>query len=298
MTAMLEKFDPDGLLDWTLRAVPQVVAALLIMFAFWLGYRLSRRPLAAALQRTGLEAKLVELLVGNIYRYALMIFALVMGLAQLGINVGAALAGIGVAGVAIGLAAQDSLANSIAGFMIFWDKPFVVGDWITAEGQYGRVVDITLRTTRIRTPRNTYVIVPNKRIIDAVLENYSKHGAMRVDVPIGIAYKEDVAAAREILLAAVAGIEHVNREPAPDVVVEELGGSSVDLLVRVWIDDGDAQQGTRFAVIEAGKVALDAAGIQIPFPHLQLFWDDVQPRVVDRLRVLREGGPDREQASS
>jgi small conductance mechanosensitive channel len=290
MSALFDKIDVDALVDWFLNAIPQVIAALAVMTAFWIGYRLSRLPLTATLRRTGMQDKLVELLVGNVYRYAVMIFGIVMGLAQLGINVGAALTGIGVAGVAIGLAAQDSLANSIAGFMIFWDKPFVVGDWITAEGEYGRVVDITLRTTRIRTPRNTYVVIPNKRIIDAVLENYSKHGAMRVDVPIGIAYKEDIAAARKVLLEAVRGIDHVKEDPAPDVITRELGGSSVNLLVRVWIDDGDTQQGTHFAVVEAGKNALDAAGIQIPFPHLQLFWDDVQPRVVERLAAFRSAG--------
>lgn len=290
MDALFAKIDLGHLLTRAVDAVPGVLAATAIMFAFWLGYRLSRRPLTATLHRTGLEPKLVELLVGSIYRYVLMVFGLVMGLAQLGIDVGAALAGIGVAGVALGFAAQDSLANTIAGFMIFWDKPFTVGDWITAEGEYGRVVDITLRSTRIRTPRNTYVVVPNKRIIDAVLENYTKHGAMRVDVPVGIAYKEDVAAAREALLEAVRGIRDVMADPAPDVVVAKLGDSSVDLAVRVWIAEGDVQQRTRFAVLETCKTALDAAGIEIPFPHLQLFWDDVRPEVVERLKGLRIAG--------
>jgi len=229
--------------------------------------------------------------VGNVYRYALMIFGLVMGLAQLGINVGAALAGIGVAGIAVGLAAQDSLANSIAGFMIFWDKPFEVGDWIETEGEFGQITDITLRSTRIRTPLNTYVVVPNKRIIDAVLENFTKHGAIRIDVPMSIAYKEDIAAARAALLAAMRDLKPLKTDPAPDVVVPALGDSSVNLSVRVWIDDGKDYQAARFAVVEASKVALDAAGIQIPFPHLQLFWDDVDPRVVQRLGALR-AGPD------
>jgi small conductance mechanosensitive channel len=287
MDALLQKIDLERLLTGIVEAIPQFVAAVTIMVAFWLGYRVSRRPLRAALRRTGLEEKLVELLVGSIYRYVLMVFGLVMGLSQLGIDVGAALAGIGVAGVAVGFAAQDSLSNSIAGFMIFWDKPFVVGDWLTAEGEYGRVVDITLRTTRIRTPRNTYVVIPNKRIIDAVLENYSKHGAMRIDVPVGIAYKEDILSARDVLLEAARGIDKVKEDPAPDVVVDALGDSSVNLVVRVWIDDGQFQRRTRFAVVEASKRALDAAGIQIPFPHLQLFWDGIEPRVIDRLRGLR-----------
>lgn len=266
--------------------IPDLLAAVVLLTGFWLFYRLARRPMHGALSHTGMHRKLVELLVDSIFRYAVLVFALVMALDQLGVNVGAALAGIGVVGVAVGFAAQDSLANTIAGFMIFWDKPFAVNDWISVEGQFGMVQDITLRSTRIRTPRNTFVAIPNRKIIDAVLENHSTHGETRVDVPVGIAYKEDTAAAREVLLAAVAGLPDVRRDPAPTVVVAGLGDSSVDLLVRAWIDRGEQIQGTRFAMVEAAKNALHAAGIQIPFPHLQLFWDDVEERVVRKLGPL------------
>ena len=109
---------------------------------------------------------------------------------QIGINVGAALAGIGVAGLAIGFAAQDSLANVIAGFLIFIDKPFEVGDWVTVADNYGASATSRCGRRRIRTNRNTYVVIPNKTIIDTVLVNHSKHGETRIDVPIGIAYKE------------------------------------------------------------------------------------------------------------
>jgi small conductance mechanosensitive channel len=208
-----------------------------------------------------------------------MIFGLVMAAAQLGIDVGAALAGLGVAGIAVAFAAQDSVANVISGIIIFWDKPFNVGDWIKVADQFGRVNNITLRSTRIRTARNTYVVIPNKAIIDAVLENLTQHGELRVDVPIGIAYKEDIRAARRVLLEAVGRLDGIKRDPAPDVVVEELGDSSVNLLVRVWIDDAEDVPGAHFRTIEAAKLALDEAGIQIPYPHLQLFVDDVEDRV-------------------
>jgi small conductance mechanosensitive channel len=191
-----------------------------------------------------------------------------------------------VAGIALGFAAQDSLANIISGILIFWDKPFVVGDWIEAEGQYGKVSDITLRSTRIRTPRNTYMVIPNKKIIDAVLTNHSKHGELRVDVPVGIVYKEDVPAARAAILEALGEVSRLRSEPAPSVVVDALGDSSVNLLVRVWIDEADQEQAVGFWVVEAAKHALDRAGIQIPFPHLQLFWDEVSDPVVDKLARL------------
>ena len=259
--------------------LPQLVAAILVMAAFLALFRLFRRPLRAILDKAGFHEALVHLLVDNILRYAMIVVALVMAADQLGINVAAALAGIGIAGIAVGFAAQDSVANVISGILIFFDKPFLVGDWIEAEGQYGRVSEITLRTTRIQTPRNTYVVIPNKKIIDAVLENYSKHGELRVDVPVGIAYKESIPAAREVILKAVRDLPHVKSDPAPEVVALELGDSSVNLSVRVWIDRGSYQQSTYARVVEASKLALDAAGIQIPFPHLQLFVDQVEDRV-------------------
>jgi small conductance mechanosensitive channel len=218
-------------------------------------------------------------------------FGLVMTLSQLGVNVGAAIAGLGVVGIAVGLAAQDTLSNTIAGFTVFWDKPFVVGDYITVAGEYGCVADITLRSTRIRTPRNSYVVIPNKRIIDEVLNNDSKQGELRLDLPIGIAYKEDTYAARKTLLDAMQKIDSIMKNPAPTVVVEGCGASSVDLILRVWIANARDRQSVYFEAMEAAKRALDAANIQIPFPHLQLFWDDVEPRVVEKLSVLRPGKP-------
>jgi len=282
--------DVDKVLKGLLAFLPRLAVAALIMFGFLVLFRLSRRPLAAMLNRAGLHTKLVQLLVESLYRYSLIAIGLVMAAAQVGIDVATAVAGLGVAGIAVGFAAQDTLANLIAGIVVFIDKPFIVGDWITVADQFGRVADITLRSTRIRTPQNSYVVIPNKQIIDVVLENHSKHGELRVDVPVGIAYKERVAAAREVILEAVSGLPGVLSDPAPDVVAEALGGSSVDLRARVWIEHADERQTTHFAVIEACKVALDAAGIQIPFPHLQLFVDSVEDRVWQRLESLTQGG--------
>jgi small conductance mechanosensitive channel len=291
----MEKFwnymNVDELVNKLVFYAPRVFAAVLIMFLFWVAYRITSRPLRMALSRSGLHNKLVDLLVGSVFRYAMIAFALVMSLSQLGVNVGAAVAGLGVAGVAVGLAAQDTLANTIAGFTVFWDKPFVVGDYITVAGEYGCVTDITLRSTRIRTPQNSYVVIPNKRIIDEVLNNDSKHGELRLDLPIGIAYKEDTYAAREVLLKAMEKVEGVMEKPEPQVVVEGCGSSSVDLNLRVWIENAAERQSVYFTAMEAGKRALDAAGIQIPFPHLQLFWDDIEPRVVEKLGNLVPGKP-------
>jgi len=271
--------DIQALMTGLVSYLPKVLAATLIFLAFWFGFRVVRRPLEAALKRMDIQETLRDLLIDKLFRYGVMLLALVMAADQLGFNVAAALAGLGVAGIAVGFAAQDSVANVIAGIMIFWDKPFEVGDWIETEGEYGKVTDITLRSTRIRTMRNTFVVIPNKRVIDVTLENYSKHGALRVDVPVGIAYKENVSQARTVLLDAVARLNGLSAEHESDVVVTELGNSSVNLDVRVWVDSGEHSRAVFSSVLEASKTALNNAGIEIPFPHLQLFVDDVQDRV-------------------
>lgn len=279
MDEFLSRFSPDQMLDTVIGWLPGLVAAVLVMVLFYAAFRLTRPPLLRIFQRTGMHEAVVDLFVNKVYRAAVFTIGLVMAADQLGINVGAALAGIGVVGVAMGFAAQDTLANVIAGFMIFLDKPFQLNQWITVGEHYGKVNTITLRSTRIQTNRNTYVVIPNRMIIDTTLVNHSHHGATRVDVPVGIAYKENIPQARSVILAAVRQVPGVSASPAPDVVVTELAASGVNLDVRVWIDDAAAERPVHFRVMEAVKLALDQAGIEIPFPHLQLFIEQVEDRV-------------------
>ncbi len=286
MDAILDLIDLGQITTLIVAFIPRLLTALLIGFAFWLGYRLTRKPLTSLLVRSGLESHLVRLLVENIYRAVVFVFGIVMAASQLGINVGAALAGIGVAGLALGIAAQDSLANTIAGLTIFWDEPFKVGDWVTACGKYGKVTEITLRSTRIMTPSNTWVVIPNRQIVDDVLVNHTKNGETRVNVPVGIAYKEDIGRAREVLLAAAKTVPDVIDDPATTVVVVKLDDSSVNLELRVWIGDAAVETGVFVDALEAGKLALDQAGIQIPFPHRQLFVDGIESGVLEDVARL------------
>lgn len=278
--------DPDQVKAAALSALPKVIAAVLVFLLFWLILRITSPALKAALHRAHFVDALVKLMVDGLYRGSLLFFGLVMAISQLGINVSAVLAGVGVVGIAVGFAAQETVANMIAGFLIFWDRPFTIGDFITTQSRYGEVRDITLRTTRIRTNDNTYVVIPNKQIIGDTLVNHSMYGETRVNVPIGIAYKEQVAEARKALLEAVKGLDGVLEVPAPDVVAESLGDSSVNLLVRVWIDDIGQERPIHFRVMEASKDALDQAGIEIPYPHLQLFIEDIREPALAKVARL------------
>ena len=288
MKKLLDLIDVEQIVNSIAAYFPNILAAVFILLAFWTGYRLTRKPLKHILLRANFHENLIKLLVDNVYKSILLFFGVVMAASQIGINIGAMLAGFGVAGIAIGFAAQDSLANTIAGFLIFWDKPFELEDWIAVAEQYGQVTGITLRSTRIRTLNNTYVVIPNKNVIDQVLVNHSKHGATRVEIPVGIAYKENIIAARDVLLERMKELDSILKDPAPDVVVTQLGSSSVDLIVRVWIEDARDEKKVFYTVMEESKLALDEAGIEIPYHHLQLFIENVEDRVWEKVQQLRQ----------
>jgi len=292
MTKLLDLIDAEVLITKFMTFLPDLLAAVTILIAFWVFSRISQKPLRLILQKAGIHENLIRLLVNNVYKYVLMFLSVVMAGGQIGFNISAMLAGFGVAGIAIGFAAQDSLANTISGFLIFWDKPFEVGDWVIVAELYGQVSGITLRSTRIRTVNNTYVVIPNRRVIENELVNHSKHGHTRVEIPVGIAYKENIAEARRVILAKLANIKRVLEDPAPDVVVTQLGPSSVDMLVRVWIEDAKNEKPIYYKVMEESKLALDEAGIQIPYHHLQLFIDNVEDRVWEEAKKLQSATVD------
>ncbi len=264
--------------------IPGIIAAAIVFFVFKFLYKFSAPILKAVAKKAKLEPYVTHLLIDNIYYFTLMIIGVVMAISQLGVDVGAALAGIGVAGVAVGFAAQDVLSSVIAGFMIFLDKPFEINDRITVDGKYGKVTDITLRSTRIRTPQNSFIVVPNKLMADSIVINHTQKGEYRVEVSIGIAYKESIADARTALMKVLEQTEGVLKKPAPDVIVSELADSSVNLLVRAWVNDPARELGIAPKLRENCKTALDDAGIEIPFPHLQLHIDGMKDEVATKLK--------------
>lgn len=263
--------------------LPSLAKGVFVFVGFLFLYLITKGVLIKLLRRGHFDEALIRILIQNIYKVVVLAFGFVMALSQIGINIVAALTGFGIAGIAVGFAAKDVLSNIIAGFMIFWDKPFRVGQWITVAGQYGKVNDITLRTTRIRTRNNTYVVIPNQKVIDEVLVNHSRRGITRLDAHVSIAYKESIDSARNVLLTAISSIDKIIKDPEPRVVVEKLDNSSVNLVVQGWIENAEDETGVLYEMIEASKKALDKAEIQIPFPHMQLFVDKVSNDVITKL---------------
>ena len=251
-------------------SLPHLLSAFFVLFVFWIIYRVTQRPLMRLLAWRGVQTANAELLVNTVYRVILFIIAVVIAAGQLGINLTAVVAGLGIAGIALGFAAQDTLANIISGVLIYIDKPFKIGQWITVGNMYGRVQKITMRTTRIRTLDNTFVVIPNQKIANEVLVNHSSHGELRIVVPFGIAYRESIPRVRGVLIQALSEIKGVRKDPPPTVVAEGFGDSAINMLARVWVDNADKERATLFMVVEKIKETLETEKIEIPFPQIEV----------------------------
>ena len=255
------------MLEWFWHVLPNIVSALGVVLVGSVFYMITARIIEAGLRRTPMQPSLIKITVRSLYRGVVIVISLIFVLSELGINVTAALAGVGVVGLAVGFAAQATIANVLSGFGIFIDDLYRKGHWVRVADHYGEVADITLRTTKIRTLDNTYISIPNSVITSSPVINYSEQGKLRITAHVSIGYNESVEDARTALITAVSSLKGVLKSPAPAVVVKELGESSVHLLVRVWVSEPGFEQRYFFLLTEMCKKALDDANISIPFPQ-------------------------------
>ena len=204
--------------------------------------------------------------VGSLTYYTLFTFVVLAALSQLGIQTTSFIAVIGAAGLAVGLALQGSLANFAAGFMLIFFRPFRVGDYIEGAGVAGTVEYIQIFTTQLKTPDNKVIIIPNAKLTDDNIVNWSATGTRRVDMVFGIGYEDDIDMAKSIMQEVLAADERILKNPPPQIALSELADSSVNFVVRPWVNTGD-YWGVYFDVTETIKKRFDAAGVSIPFPQ-------------------------------
>jgi small conductance mechanosensitive channel len=251
----------------------QSLAAFLLLYVI---YRVLYLTFEQALDRSeNIEPGLQSLLLKT-FRVASFFFIGTVVLDQLGVNVAVLVGGLGIAGIVAGFAARDSLENFIAGVTVLVDKPFQVGDYIEIDDQYGQVDEITLRSTRLRTVRNRIMVLPNTYMITQQLMNHTKRNVLRIDIPFGIAYKEFPDEARNVLLPLFEDDDRVLPEPSPSVVVTEMADSSVNMALRFYTRDPSQEVPLRWEYTEKVRETLREAGIEIPFPHRQLFLDEAK----------------------
>lgn len=204
--------------------------------------------------------------VGNLTYVLLLTFFVVAALGQLGIQTTSFIAILGAAGLAIGLALQGSLANFAAGFLMIIFRPFKVGDYIEGAGTAGTVEAIQIFTTLLKSPDNKTVIIPNAKLTADNIVNFTAKGTRRMDMVVGIGYDSDIDKARQILEELVTADDRVLKDPAHKIAVVELADSSVNFVVRPWVNASDYWD-VWFDLTEKVKKRFDEAGISIPFPQ-------------------------------
>ena len=244
----------------------------------------------------------------KVIRGLLIAGAALVAFETIGIRVGPLLAGAGVAGLALSLAAKDTLSNLIAGVQLILDRPFKIGDrvelWTVPKeyGTWGDVMEIGLRATKIRTPDNLIVIVPNNEIMRRDIINYTASGEdIRLRIPIGIAYDADTTLAKDLILKAMNEIPGIKLKPEPVVIVRSFGASSVDLEARPWIDEARRRRAIGDEVTERVKELFDEHGVEIPYPKRDIYVrSSAERRTADRESADRKPadeepeGPERE----
>ncbi len=208
----------------------------------------------------------LQTFLGNLLGWGLKALLLVAVISKLGVDTTALAAVMAAAGLGLGLALQGALGNFAGGVLIILFKPFKVGDLVDVQGEIGTVKDIEIFTTQILTPNNKRVIIPNGTLANSNIINLSAEGKLRIDLTIGVGYNEDIKQAKAVLLKVLTSHPKVIQEPLPTVDVSELADSSVNFAVRPWSTVEDYWT-VYFEVTENCKLALDAAGIEIPYPH-------------------------------
>lgn len=276
---------------------PRLVSALFVGLVLYMLYRIVIGTIQRLLRRGGgVDSGMTALLLRSIRAVGLA-FVVLTVLSVLGLRLTPLLAGLGIAGLAVGFAAKDSLENFIAGVSILLDRPFRVGHWVSIGDTYGQVTELTLRSTRIRTLNREEVVIPNVQMITQPLSNQSSVGRLRVDVEFSVAYKEDIDETRRVVLALVDDDDRLADDPEPAVVVTKLNDSSVDMELHLYLKDASKAVPVRFEYTEAVRKALAVADIEIPFPHLQLFVDEAKGlEWLARRASGTTGGPDDEAA--
>lgn len=258
--------------------IPWVIKIIVVLAIFLIGKILagSITDLTRKLmQKSGMEEALVKFLGAIIYT-VLLVAVILAAIDTLGVNITSLMVIISAAGLAVGLAMKDSLANFAAGVMIMVFRPFRIGDFVTCGGTSGVVDEIGLFCMLMHTPDNQRIIIPNASVFGSTITNASALPTRRIDLVIGISYDDNIGTAKKIIESVIAADERILADPEPVIAVAELADSSVNLVVRPWVKTEDYWP-TRFHLIETIKVKLEEGGITIPYPQRDVHVYSAQP---------------------
>ncbi|MGW8317315.1 MAG: mechanosensitive ion channel family protein [Bacteroidales bacterium] len=242
-----------------------LLAIVVLIIGLWV-IRMITRGMVKMLKRSNVSDSLIPFF-KTLANILLKVMLVISVMSMVGIEMTSFIAILGAAGLAVGLALSGTLQNFAGGVMILLFKPYEVGDFIEAQGFMGTVKEIQIFTTVLSTPDNRKVIIPNSPLSTGSITNFSAMPTRRIDFSFGIAYDDDIDKAKDILQKMADGDQRVLKEDnPPQVMVEELGDSSVNLKLRVWVKSEDYWN-LYFDIVEGGKKRFDKAGISIPFPQ-------------------------------
>jgi small conductance mechanosensitive channel len=265
-----------------LARLPLIALGILVLVLGLIAVRFAVRWTEMGLRRARADVA-VQRLVANLLRVLLVLLVFLFALSIMGVEVGAVLAGLGLAGLALAFALQNILENFVAGMLILIRKPFRPGDQIESNEFSGTVEDIDLRVTRLRDFDDEIVLIPNATVFTEPIINLTRMGRRRTRVIVGIDYRDDHDRAREVLAAAVREVDGVLATPEPEVLCIELGDSSVDFEVSYWtLPQMREVRFVRDRVLRACKSAVEAEGMTIPWP-IRTLAADMDPVRVQRL---------------
>ncbi|GAB2642250.1 small-conductance mechanosensitive channel MscS [Vibrio panuliri] len=251
-----------------------IISAVLILFIGNIIAKAVANSVAKMLDKKKMDKAVVEFLHG-IVRYTLFVIVLIAALSRIGVQTASVVAVIGAAGLAIGLALQGSLSNFAAGVLIVGFRPFKSGDYVEVGGVAGSVEAIQIFQTVLKTPDNKMVVVPNSGVIGSPITNYSRHDTRRVDLTIGVSYSSDLKLTKKVIQEALEKDERILKDHDITIGVVALADSSVNFVVRPWCKTADYWD-VYFDSNQAIKEALDANGIEIPFPQMDVHLNKVE----------------------
>jgi len=268
LTALEKWFDPHVLgqllLDWIGRAIAALAIFLIgRLVATWLS-----RWLIAAMRRVGMDETLARFF-GSLSYIVLVVMVVLTAVNALGVPTTNFLAIVGAAGLAIGLALKDSLANFSSGVMLVFFRPFRVSDMVKAAGNEGTVESIGMFSTVLKTADNATLIVPNSLIYAATITNYTAEGTRRIEMTVSISYEDSVTDAKTLLTEILRADKRVLAKPAPEILINELSSNSVSMIVRAWVATPDVAS-ARSDLLERIKSSLGDGGFKTPYPRMRL----------------------------
>lgn len=261
----LTKENWEKLLTWAWNFIPDLIAAILIFFVGSWIIKVFTKALRNFFKERDYDETLEKFLY-DLISIGLKILLVILVVTQLGVQSSSLVAILGAAGLAVGLALQGSLANFAGGVLILFFKPFKINDFIEAQGISGTVKEISIFTTKLNTSGNQLAVIPNGKISNGNIINYSAESKRKDQIEIGISYDSNMKEAKDILLELINSQENALQDPAPEVYVSELGDSAVILSLRYWALNENFWA-IHFYTIEEAKRRLEINGISLPFPQ-------------------------------